>query len=79
MGDDQLVQVIQGWLCVSVDMYHYPAEDLGIVQRLRTYFRVKILKLDLLAPEVFWKAPELGSSIFVSFFVVEGVCFDVSR
>lgn len=35
---------------------------------------IKVLKLDLLAPEVLRKAAKLAAAIFVTFFVIEGVC-----
>jgi len=35
---------------------------------------IKVLKLYLLAPKIFRKAAKLAAAIFVTFFVIEGVC-----
>lgn len=73
MGDDEFVKVVQGGLCISIDMSNNATKDRRILFSLRPELRVKILQLDLLPTKVIVKSSELRPFVFFTLFMIEVV------
>lgn len=73
MTNDEVVEIIERGLCVTVDMRDDSPEDSWLIRGRRTDFCIQVLKLDLLSAEVIAKSAESRGSIFFAVFIFKSI------